>query len=65
MKFAFYKTSDHHSNIKVIDVETLSELLSMVDDLGEIIIGEYDMYNMINDPNKPHYFIEHYDDYRE
>ncbi len=64
MKFVFYKTSNQDDK-KVIDIETLSELLSMVDDIGEIIIGEYDKYDMINDSNKPHYFIEDYDYYRE
>lgn len=62
MKFAFYKTSDHYNNIKVIDVETLSELLSMIDDMGEVVMG---LYYMTGDKDEPHYFIEHYDDYRE
>jgi len=61
MKFAFYKTSKPE-NVSVIEVRTISELLNLVDNTGEIIIGKYIMKN---DPSEPDYFIEDYDDYRE
>ena len=62
MKFTFYKTSGIDGE-KIIEVNTLLELLKLVDNssAGEIIIG-------ITNPiyvNAPHYYIEDYDDCRE